>query len=100
MESRLTRLDYCQFLLSSQINDTLTYFAEHFRRFSHDIEACQCRRARIQRNHIGCAILVWVRLKALAHPDRKHRLSDQARHALARAAHRNWCSPAFHLRLR
>ena len=49
------------------INCTLTYFAEHFRRFSHDIEACQCRRARIQRNHIGCAILVWVRLKALAH---------------------------------
>ena len=31
------------------------------------IEACQYRRARIQRNHIGCAILVWVCLKALAH---------------------------------
>ena len=31
------------------------------------IGACQCRRARIRRNHIGCAILVWVRLKALAH---------------------------------
>lgn len=30
------------------------------------IEACQCRLARIQRNHIGCAILVWVRLKQLA----------------------------------
>ncbi len=30
------------------------------------IERCQCRRERIQRNHIGCAILVWVRLKALA----------------------------------
>ena len=67
MASSMTRLDYCQFLLSSQINYTLTYFAEHSRRFSHDIEACQCRRARIQRNHIGCAILVWVRLKALAH---------------------------------
>ena len=24
------------------------------------IEFCQCRRARIQRNHIGCALLVWV----------------------------------------
>jgi hypothetical protein len=31
------------------------------------IEACQCRTARIQRNHIGCAILVWNRLKELAH---------------------------------
>ena len=67
MVSSITRLDYCQFLLSSQINYTLTYFAEHSRRFSHDIETCQCRRARIQRNHIGCAILVWGCLKALAH---------------------------------
>jgi len=30
------------------------------------IEACQCRKARIQRNHIACALLVWVRLKSLA----------------------------------
>jgi hypothetical protein len=30
------------------------------------IEACQCRLARIQRNHIACAILVWVRLKQIA----------------------------------
>src|SRR5512135_3280758 len=30
------------------------------------LERCQCRKARIQRNHLGCAFLVWVRLKALA----------------------------------
>lgn len=30
------------------------------------IEGCQCRLARIQRNHIACAILVWVRLKQIA----------------------------------
>lgn len=30
------------------------------------IERCQCRKERIQRNHVGCAILVWVRLKSLA----------------------------------
>jgi Transposase DDE domain len=30
------------------------------------LEACQCRKARIQRNHVACAFLVWVRLKALA----------------------------------
>jgi hypothetical protein len=27
------------------------------------LERCQCRTARIQRNHLGCAFLVWVRLK-------------------------------------
>jgi hypothetical protein len=31
------------------------------------IEACECRKARIQRNHIGCAMLVWLRLKQLAY---------------------------------
>ena len=30
------------------------------------LERCQCRKARIQRNHIGCAFLVWVRLNELA----------------------------------
>jgi hypothetical protein len=31
------------------------------------VEACECRKARIQRNHIGCAMLVWLRLKQLAY---------------------------------
>jgi len=31
------------------------------------IERCQCRASRIQRNHIGCAMLVWSRLKHLAY---------------------------------
>ena len=31
------------------------------------VESCQCRKGRIQRNHISCAILVWFRLKALAY---------------------------------
>ena len=30
------------------------------------LERCQCRKAGIQRNHIACAFLVWVRLKELA----------------------------------
>ena len=34
---RPTRLDYCQYLLSSSINYTLTHFAEHSQRFSHDM---------------------------------------------------------------
>lgn len=33
---RPTRLDYCQYLLSSQINYTLTNFADHAQQFSHD----------------------------------------------------------------
>lgn len=31
------------------------------------IEQCQCRKARIQRNHIACALLVWTRLKQVAY---------------------------------
>ena len=31
------------------------------------LEKCQCRLARIVRNHIGCALLVWVRLEHVAH---------------------------------
>jgi len=47
------------------------------------IEACQCRKERIQRNHIGCAVLVWVRLKQLAYQTGqtlyaiKHNLLDE-----------------------
>lgn len=36
-KERVTRLDYCQYLLSSQVNYTLTNFADHSsRQFSHD----------------------------------------------------------------
>ncbi len=31
------------------------------------LEDCLCRKARIQRNHIACSLLVWVRLKSLAY---------------------------------
>ncbi|MEH2279689.1 MAG: hypothetical protein V7K40_34240 [Nostoc sp.] len=31
------------------------------------IESCQCRKGCIQRNHIACAILVWLRLKDLTY---------------------------------
>jgi hypothetical protein len=36
MSTQVTRLDYCQYLLVTQINDTLTYFADHTEKFSHD----------------------------------------------------------------
>ncbi|GAK51310.1 transposase, IS4 family protein [Candidatus Moduliflexus flocculans] len=34
--ARMSALAYCQFLLSPQINYTLTYFADHVKKFSHD----------------------------------------------------------------
>jgi DDE superfamily endonuclease len=30
------------------------------------LELCQCRLGRSQRNHFGCAVLVWMRLKSIA----------------------------------
>jgi hypothetical protein len=44
------------------------------------IEGCQCRKARIVRNHIGCAILVWVRLKQVA--DETHQTIYRVKHSL------------------
>ena len=43
----MTRLDYCQFLLSTQVNYTLTYFAEHAQRWSHDTIGRYLRRETI-----------------------------------------------------
>jgi len=36
MKTPVTRLNYCQYLLVSQINYTLTNFADHGEQFSHD----------------------------------------------------------------
>ncbi len=53
-----TRLDDCQYLLSSPLNDTLPPFADHSEGFSHD---------RINRYLAGARIpprLVWEHVKA------------------------------------
>jgi hypothetical protein len=44
------------------------------------LEKCQCRKARIVRNHIGCAILVWIRLKQVA--DETARTLYRVKHGL------------------
>ena len=31
------------------------------------LESCQCRKSRIQRNHVACAMLVWCRFKELSY---------------------------------
>jgi len=53
----MNRLAYCQFLLTSQINYTLTYFADHAQKWSHDTIDCYLRRERIT------PALVWDNVK-------------------------------------
>jgi hypothetical protein len=31
------------------------------------VEKCECRKQRIQRNHIVCALLLWVKIKQIAY---------------------------------
>ena len=47
MSDKVSRLDYCQYLLVSQINYTLTNFADHSERLSHDAVNRYLRGARI-----------------------------------------------------
>jgi len=62
------------------------------------IAGCQCRQARIVRNHIGCAILVWVRLKQVA--DETQRTIYQVKHGLLDDYLRQQLkSPAIQMRL-
>ena len=52
MPGIVNREDYCQFLVSSQTNYTLTYFADHTIRFSHDAPTRYLRRDRITSKQI------------------------------------------------
>ncbi len=52
MSGLVTRNDYCQFLLISQTNYTLTYFAKHSQRFSHDAPTRYLQRDRIKPSQI------------------------------------------------
>ena len=58
MKDSITRLDYCQYLLVSQINYTLTNFADHSERFCHDTVNRYLRRERITPH------LVWENVSA------------------------------------
>ncbi len=58
-----TKLNYCQYLLSSQTNFTLTHLAEHLQQFSHDT---------INRYLGGEKLtprLLWDKVKLLMSPD-------------------------------
>lgn len=54
-----TKLDYCQYLLSSQINYTLTNLAEQLKNFSHDTINRYLRSEKITPN------LLWENVKHL-----------------------------------
>jgi hypothetical protein len=55
----MTRLDYGQFLLSSQVNYTLTYFADHSEKYTHDFLNRYLREDRITPS------LVWDNVKSV-----------------------------------
>ncbi len=59
----MTRLDYGQFLLSSQVNYTLTYFADHSETYTHDFLNRYLRQDRIT------LALVWDNVKSDLIPD-------------------------------
>ena len=58
MSDKVSRLDYCQYLLVSQINYTLTNFADHCERLSHDAVNRYLRGERIMPR------LVWDNVRA------------------------------------
>ena len=53
-----TRVDYCQYLLSTPINYTLTHFADHWETFSHDQINRYLAKDRLKPRHI------WEEVKA------------------------------------
>ena len=57
MSGIVKRQDYCQFLLVTQTNYTLTYFANHSQNFSHDAPTRYLRRDRVT------AKQVWIEAK-------------------------------------
>ena len=63
MTNSPTRLDYCQYLLSSPVNYTLTNFADHVERMSHDSVN------RFLSNEKMTPRLVWDNVRDLITPD-------------------------------
>ncbi|MEO0377247.1 MAG: transposase, partial [Cyanobacteria bacterium P01_A01_bin.17] len=63
MSKPINRDDYCQYLLVSQINYTLTHFADHSERWSHDQINRYLKRARITPR------LVWENVQSQVDAD-------------------------------
>lgn len=61
-KERVTRLAYCQYLLVSQINYTLTNYADHTEKFSHDMATRYLGEDEVRPR------LVWENIKDDVHP--------------------------------
>src|SRR5437870_7991012 len=62
-ERAFSKLDYCQFLLSSQINYTLTHMADHLQSFSHDTINRYLRGEKLSPR------LLWEQVQPVLKPD-------------------------------
>jgi hypothetical protein len=60
---RFTKLDYCQYLLSSQINYTITNLAEHLESISHDAINFFLKTEKLTSR------LLWDKVKEVVEPD-------------------------------
>ncbi|YAG16740.1 Transposase IS4-like domain-containing protein [Nostoc sp. DSM 114161] len=60
---KFTKLDYCQYLLSSQINYTMTNLAEHLESISHDAINYYLKREKLTPR------LLWDNVKEVVEPD-------------------------------
>lgn len=58
-----SKLDYCQFLLSSQVNYTVTHMADHLESFSHDTINRYLRGAQLRPRHL------WEQVEPLLEQD-------------------------------
>ena len=60
---RFTKLDYCQYLWTSQINYTITNLAEHLESISHDAINYYLKTEKLTSR------LVWDKVKEVVEPD-------------------------------
>jgi hypothetical protein len=62
---RFTKLDYCQYLLTSRINYTITNLAEHLESISHDAIKYYLKTEKLTSH------LLWDKVKEVVEPDGK-----------------------------
>ena len=60
---RFTKLDYCQYLWTSQINYIITNLAEHLETISHDAINYYLKTEKLT------SLLVWDKVKEVVEPD-------------------------------
>lgn len=73
MSMRFTKLDYCQYLLSSQINYTITNLAEHLEQISHDAINYYLKREKLTPR------LLWENVKDIIEGDANDYIKHFAR---------------------